>query len=49
MAPAVTTVDVLAQLAGAGWSIIGVLNLIIKLLGARDTWSLIHASRVGSQ
>ena len=37
MAPAVTTVEVLGQLFTAGWSIIGVLNLIIKLLGARDT------------
>ncbi len=30
MAPAVTTVEVLGQLAGAAWSIIGVLNLMAK-------------------
>jgi hypothetical protein len=45
----VTTVDVLGQLAGAAWSIMGALNLITKLLGALSRWSLTHASRVGIQ
>ncbi len=49
VAPLVTTVEVLGQLPAAAWSIIGIENLIIKLSGARDTWSFIHASRVGNQ
>src|SRR5210317_303165 len=47
--PLVTTVDVCGQLSGAAWSIIGALNLIIKLSGQLARWSFVHASRVGSQ
>ena len=49
MAPAVTTVDVLGQLAGAAWSTIGALNLITKLSGHSGKKCFVQASRVGSQ
>ena len=48
-APDVTTVVVLGQEPEGSWSIIGMEKRIIKLDGALDTWSLIHASRVGIQ
>ena len=37
------------QEPAGSWLTIGMENLIVKFLGARDTWSLVHASRVGSQ
>ena len=49
MAPDVTTVDVLAQEPAAGWSIMGMLNLITKLSGASGRKCFTQASRVGSQ
>ena len=49
MAPDVTTVDVVDQLAGAAWSTIGALNLIVRLAGASGRKCLTHASRVGIQ
>ena len=49
MAPDVTTVEVVGQLAGAAWSTIGALNLIVRLEGASGRKSLTHASRVGIQ
>jgi hypothetical protein len=44
-----TTVDVLAQLPEAGWSIIGIENRKVKLSGTALKYLLVHASRVGSQ
>ena len=49
MLPGDSTVDVLGQLAGAAWSTIGALNLIVRLEGASGKKCLIHASRVGIQ
>ena len=49
VAPAVTTVDVLSQLAGAAWSTIGAENLITKLSGRSGRKCFTHASRVGIQ
>jgi len=45
----VTTVEVLPHVPAAGWSIIVIDNLIIKLSGHELKWSLIQASRVGIQ
>ena len=44
-----TTVLVLGQEPAGSWLTIGMENLIVKFLGARDTWSMVHASRVGIQ
>ena len=49
VAPSVTTVDVFGQDPPAFWSIMGMENRITKFLGARVTWSLVQASRVGIQ
>ena len=49
MAPDVTTVDVLAQEPAAGWSIMGMLNLMTKLSGHNFKKCLTQASRVGNQ
>ena len=45
----VETVDVLGQLAIAGWSIIWPENLITRFAGASGRKCLTHASRVGIQ